>query len=200
MIIYIATNIVNGKRYVGQTINSLRQRKNEHISSSRVCYFHSALKKYGISNFDWMILHECNNIDDLNKLETHYIKVYNTFVDSGDCDGGYNLTTGGTNKIVSEETRKKISKSQKRRVYDSTHMTHLDRIRPLTKKWHASVEGRKWHSDHAKGEMSYKIENYCRECGILYMAKTISSKYCHANCKAKHNRRVRKEKSMLLQI
>jgi hypothetical protein len=30
------------------------------------------------------------------------------------------------------------------------HLAHLDAIRPLTKAWHASEEGRQWHREHAR--------------------------------------------------
>ena len=94
MIIYIATNKINGKSYIGQTINSLKQRKKRHLwdaSNKRtIIYFHKALRKYGFNNFNWKIICKCNDIKSLNKLEAYYIKLYNTF------KNGYNLTIGGT--------------------------------------------------------------------------------------------------------
>ena len=111
MLIYKATNRVNGKEYVGQTINSLEYRKKTHISaalnSTNKLYFHSAIRKYGAGSFDWEVLHTCNNIDDLNKLEIYYIGLYNTF------GGGYNLNSGGHNACCPEETKRKISETKK---------------------------------------------------------------------------------------
>lgn len=93
MIIYMATNKVNGKSYVGQTVSSLKKRKQQHIScslnDSDNLHFHNAIKKHGFGSFDWTILDECGNIKDLSKLEIHYIKLYSTF------EKGYNLTRGG---------------------------------------------------------------------------------------------------------
>jgi len=110
MIIYKVTNKINGREYVGQTINSLKKRKSEHISVALSIhdnnYFHSALRRYGPENFDWKTIHECVNIDDLNKWEIYYIKYYNTF------NNGYNLTLGGFGSIGykhTKETKKKIS-------------------------------------------------------------------------------------------
>ena len=106
----MATNRSNGKEYVGQTTRSLNVRRNEHISeainSKHNLHFYNAIRKYGPVNFDWEILHTCNNIDDLNKLEIYYIKLYDTF------NNGYNLTLGGWNSEVSEETRKRMSKAK----------------------------------------------------------------------------------------
>lgn len=112
MIIYMATNKVNGKSYVGQTIGSLKKRKESHISVANRninnIYFHRSIRKYGTVNFYWKILHECNDIETLNKLEIYYIGLYDTY------RNGYNLTLGGDGSVgyeVSENTKRKISAS-----------------------------------------------------------------------------------------
>lgn len=114
MLIYKATNKINGKLYIGQTVRSLESRKQRHISEalnkSNNMYIGRAIRKYGSENFDWCVLHECSNIDDLNQMEIHYIKLYNTF------NTGYNLTLGGEGVvgcIPSNETKKKLSELQK---------------------------------------------------------------------------------------
>lgn len=96
--------------YIGQTIQTLRRRMQGHISEAKKdkYYFHSALKKYGIDNFDWDIIEECNNEEDLNKLEAYIIFNLNTIVPNG-----YNLRTGGSCGKPTEETKKKISKTLK---------------------------------------------------------------------------------------
>lgn len=107
----MSTNMVNGKEYIGQTINSLEQRKREHIRRSSLnndnLYFHNALRKYGADSFEWGVLDGCNTIERLNELEVFYIGFYNTF------DNGYNLTEGGNNSICSEETKRKLSIAQR---------------------------------------------------------------------------------------
>lgn len=102
-IIYKATNKINGKCYIGQTKFTLEKRKLEHENSSYNCYFHKALKKYGLDNFSWEIIE--NGILNLNKKEIFYINEYNSF------KNGYNLTIGGEGFPISEKTKKKISKS-----------------------------------------------------------------------------------------
>ena len=112
MLIYLVTNIVNGKKYIGQTVKSLKVRRRNHLSVAKFhkynSYFHRALIKYGEETFDWKILHDgVENIDDLNKLEAYYISYYDTYG-----KGGYNLTLGGGGMSGfkrSAETRHKLS-------------------------------------------------------------------------------------------
>lgn len=88
MLIYIATNKINGKQYVGQTVSSLKVRKRSHRHEAKKnknngMYITKAIRKYGMDGFDWTILHDnITNIDDLNKLEMFYIGYYNTFEES----------------------------------------------------------------------------------------------------------------------
>ena len=110
-IIYKATNIVNGKIYIGQTIKSLKTRKNAHVSDALSVndnnYFHSAIKKYGTKNFNWETIDRNDNREKLNLLEVFYIGYYDTFVGRG-----YNLNAGGNGNFgfsPSKETRKKLS-------------------------------------------------------------------------------------------
>lgn len=116
MIIYMATNRVNGKEYVGRTARGLKKRKQEHIccalKNEDNVYFHHAIKKYGPDNFCWEVLNECTNSDDLNILEIYYISLYNT------SENGYNLTSGGNGVVghkCSDETKQKIGNANRGR-------------------------------------------------------------------------------------
>lgn len=113
-LIYIATNILNKKSYIGQTIQGFDVRKRQHIrlanNSSKNHPFLNALRK-NPEKFVWKILERCS-IEDLDTLEKKYIMQYESVV-----PGGYNLDIGGnSNKIVSLETRKKISRIQKGKI------------------------------------------------------------------------------------
>jgi group I intron endonuclease len=69
--------------------------------------FHKALLKY--DEFDWSIIETCDSRAQLNEMEFHYIKQYNT-----KAPNGYNLTYGGDGMDgfkVTQETKDKISKS-----------------------------------------------------------------------------------------
>jgi len=93
--IYKATNIINGKSYIGKTTKNFDWYKNGHIKNALRGdnkLFYKAIRKYGQKNFQWEILFEgeCSN-NKLNDLEIFYIGYYDTFNRSN----GYNLTIGG---------------------------------------------------------------------------------------------------------
>ena len=63
-VIYCYTNKINGKRYVGQTVQKLKNRHCQHISATKFksshhdnfSPIHRAMRKYGIENFKLEIL------------------------------------------------------------------------------------------------------------------------------------------------
>lgn len=92
-IVYCATNKINNKKYIGQTVRELERRKQEHISNAKSngkYAFHYALRNYGEENFEWGIIDTANNIEELDEKERYWIKFYNTYL-----DGGYNMALGG---------------------------------------------------------------------------------------------------------
>lgn len=88
--IYKATNIINGKSYIGQTRN-YHTRVWQHLRcyEKEDCAFHKALKEYGKDNFTWEIIETCNNRNKSIELEKHYIEFYDTY------HNGYNENRGG---------------------------------------------------------------------------------------------------------
>lgn len=87
MIIYKITNKINGKFYIGKTIDCLKNRWSKHCRPSSKCtYLSSAIKKYGPDNFKLQILIHCTSKKHLNELEQMCIAKYKP---------DYNLTKGG---------------------------------------------------------------------------------------------------------
>ena len=93
--IYKIENLINHKKYIGQSINIYERWKN-HIRASRRCdeednsLIHKALNKYGVENFSFEIIEKCEPIQNiLNEREKYWIDFYNSLIE------GYNLTEGG---------------------------------------------------------------------------------------------------------
>lgn len=120
--IYKIVNKINGKCYIGQSIN-IEARFKQHIRSTRyknkVNKLYNALRKYGVENFVFSVICEVPQ-SSLNEYEISYIKYYNSFTN------GYNSTSGGdyycyegiskSNRLQS--FRDKTSKAQKKLLAD----------------------------------------------------------------------------------
>lgn len=83
--IYLTTNLVNGKKYIGQHNGSI----NDGYLGSGVLLV-KAIKKYGRENFKKEILEECDIIE-IDKKEKYWIAYYNALED----ENFYNLSEGG---------------------------------------------------------------------------------------------------------
>jgi group I intron endonuclease len=118
MIIYKATNKINNKVYIGQTIKALEERIQQHIKSSKnpKSKFHKALKKWSVDCFDWIILEQ--NIDTkahLDVLELQYQYRYKAV------EEGYNMVYmagGGYNQKAVE-----INKTKKGKTWNEIYTT-----------------------------------------------------------------------------
>ncbi len=110
MIIYKATNIVNKKCYIGQTIKSLQERMSNHRSASKHYrgnqYIHRAIRKYGWNNFTWEVIDDtCYLQTELDEMEHHYIKQFHSHAS----EDGYNLTWGFGNTTTGYKFTKEQS-------------------------------------------------------------------------------------------
>lgn len=85
--IYVITNTINNKQYVGQSLNS-QKRFYQHCKESSDTLISRAIKKYGAENFTLEVLEE--QIPNYNEREIYWIQKLNT-----QKPNGYNLTPGG---------------------------------------------------------------------------------------------------------
>jgi group I intron endonuclease len=110
--VYIHTNIINGKIYVGITKQRPERRwKNGwgYYDKTGRAYFWKAIQKYGWDNFKHEIIEENLSFEQAKERERYYISYYN----SANSLYGYNLTLGGDGFLGqkrSQETKDKISK------------------------------------------------------------------------------------------
>ena len=90
--LYIVTNTVNDKVYVGQTAQSFARRWSRHrwdAKQGSPCRFHAALRCYGAEAFEARVLVIGPAGDWMKDLEVRAIALYDSF------NKGYNDTKGG---------------------------------------------------------------------------------------------------------
>src|SRR5579863_9366327 len=105
-LIYLITNQINGKVYVGRTWRNLHTRFIEHCCDrGHSPYLSNSIAKYGRQNFRIELLTVCHTQEIANYWEQYFIERYR----STDRAKGYNLQHGGANGKHSEETKRKMS-------------------------------------------------------------------------------------------
>lgn len=95
--IYIITNKVNSKVYIGQTIQNIKNRFEQHKinSTKNNCNkFYNAIRNIGIDKFNIDILEDNIKLKDLNDKERYYINKYNSI------ENGYNTLMPDNRKIT----------------------------------------------------------------------------------------------------
>lgn len=111
--IYVTTNLINGKRYVGQKkIVKNDSHWKTYLGSGQA--LKDAVLKYGKENFDRKIIDIAFSFEELNKLERFYTEIFSVVTDRE----WYNLCYGGggvkgiIGRKLSEETKQKMRESK----------------------------------------------------------------------------------------
>ena len=106
--VYLITNLVNRKQYVGE--HSTNNLNDNYFGSSS--YLKNAVKKYRKKNFTIQILEHFETKQKTFEAQSYYINKYNTLIPNG-----YNISpTGGTNGCggnMNEISKQKLSKTRK---------------------------------------------------------------------------------------
>lgn len=115
--IYMVVNMINNKKYIGQSKNIKKRFQSHHLvdykNENNCNYntkFYQAIRKYGIDNFEVIILKLCKE-EELDDLEIKFIKEFDTF------KNGYNSTEGGqfwNPSIHSKETELKRQQTREK--------------------------------------------------------------------------------------
>ena len=143
--IYSITNTVNGKKYIGQSLQmDIYDRWKSHLKKSTHCrYLKHALDKYTITNFKFEVIIICFD-NDCDRYEKEYMERFNTLVPNG-----YNLREAGNNGRHNDETKEKIKKSVKS-MY--SNLTPAER-----KRKYGTLVGEKNHNFGKKWSMERRL-------------------------------------------
>lgn len=131
MFIYKITNKINGKAYIGQTINSIQVRWTQHRSEAstyrRNTPIHNAIRKYGKENFTIEEIDGANSLSELNYKEFLLIYTNRTIAPNG-----YNAKEGGNRPKYSKSTCNKMSVSAKNRANKKEHKDRMRFRNPMS--------------------------------------------------------------------
>lgn len=114
--IYCFINLINGKQYIGSTIQPINIRYNQHIynvthkNTHQYNYpLYCAIRKYGIENFQFKVLleKECTE-QEIRILEKQYIEINKTIAPFG-----YNQTSETEHPINAIDSYKKMSETKR---------------------------------------------------------------------------------------
>jgi group I intron endonuclease len=113
--VYLVTNLVNGKKYVGYTTRTIAKRWKEHLTLAArgsLLYFHCALRKYGLDNFRVELLETVVGTQvEIQAAEVRYIASQGSLAPDG-----YNLTVGGEGTHdFSVNARERVAAAQRGR-------------------------------------------------------------------------------------
>lgn len=191
--IYIITNEVNNKVYVGQVgkgKNTIFGRLKTHYrklinkkyidNNGKYTHLQCAWNKYGEENFTFDILEECTK-EELDDKEKYWINYY----ESDNPLYGYNKTKGGSTEIPNEEIRKKLSNSligkpkseeHKQNMRKPKSEEHRNNISKGKKGISMSEEAKQKISDANKGkESAFKGKKHTEE-SLQKMSNALKGK------------------------
>lgn len=140
------------KVYIGQTNDTKKRWK---PSAYKGCAkFYRAIQEYGWDNFSHEILKDNLSLNEANKWEEYYIKLYNSQIN------GFNLSSGGLNHLASEETKKKMSDKRKGVPHSTEHSQAISKAL----KGYKQTEEHKLHNRMAQHRKLVQ----CLDTGVIY--------------------------------
>jgi group I intron endonuclease len=90
--IYKITCLVNGKSYIGQTVQTLKERWRAHATKNSECLaLRNAIQFHSKANFEITEICQADSKEELDRLEIHYIDFYKSLT----TQHGYNISLGG---------------------------------------------------------------------------------------------------------
>ena len=111
--IYCIENLINNKKYIGQSVNIYSRWSSHKGELNRNCHHNGHLQnswnKYGEDNFKFYIIEKCSK-EKLDEREIYYIDTFKTLDD----EFGYNDKNGGQDGTISIEANERRSKSLKK--------------------------------------------------------------------------------------
>jgi group I intron endonuclease len=152
--IYIITNSVNDKVYIGQTWQTINQRFDGHkehaLTREGGCIkLYNAMRAHGVDSFSIEPLMKCINQKMANFFEDLFIVTFDAI------ETGYNIIRGGSKGRHTQETKDKLSKMFKGKVVSAETRKKMSDIAKTWPKEKNPMYG-KHHTDETKAKIRKK--------------------------------------------
>ena len=215
--VYVHTNKINGKKYIG--ITSQKPEARWGVNGSRYLYedtrtksaFAKALHKYGWENFTHEILFEGLTEAEAKQKERELITKYRTYVGFKDC-AGYNMTLGGDGAPLyeTEEERKAAIKASQQKC--AQHLKQSEEYREKMRKYYTELAREKRKDPEYRATKNAYMKEYYKQnkdkykSYSCYMKESYYNKYVKGNQEAidarnaQRNERRRKIKEIRAQL
>lgn len=145
MIVYVTTNLINGRKYIGKDVRN----SPSYLGSGKI--LKNAIARYGKKNFVKEILAYGNTVNELEDLEKYYIEYYG----AQKSDLFYNITSGGNGGVTKDQS------SKKKPIYQF----ELDS--KLIKKWISAGDASK-HYNISRSKIVSNLDSGCQYKGFLW--------------------------------
>jgi hypothetical protein len=182
--IYLITNKINGKKYVGQAMKYVSSnnvkwgtigRWNSHVREAISCskdhclLLNQAIRKYGKESFSVSKICDCL-LNEMDYLEKKYMIEYDTLVPSG-----YNLKQGGSNGKASQESIDRMKNSREGLKHTEVAKTNIAKGQIGNRR---TTKERKYPEDSVlpKYIVAYRKDNEIYSYGVCKFPIGINSK------------------------
>lgn len=187
--VYIHTNQINGKMYIGVTCKkNLNNRWHKGNGYKYNTHFWNAIQKYGWDHFDHEVFASNLTEEEASNMERLLIKAFKTT----DPEFGYNIADGGiNNRSLSGEHNpfynkiptQAIEASVKSRIGKALSIEHRRSISEGMKGYQKTEEHRRKLGDSQRGQVRKRggdcansISVRCLETGVIYLSGRIAAK------------------------
>lgn len=172
--VYQHKNKINGKIYIGITMQKPEQRWRHGEGYKSSPHFYAAIQKYGWDNFEHNILFQNLTKEDACQKEQELIIKFNSM----NRKYGYNSTSGGDIFIMNDETKQKISKAMMGNKNGLGHPCSEEKKKKISE----TQKGRKLTEEHKQklSEAAKKRHTPCSEQAKENIRKASHKKsvYC----------------------
>lgn len=172
--VYQHKNKINGKIYIGITMQKPEQRWRYGEGYKSSPHFYAAIQKYGWDNFEHNILFQNLTKEEACKKEQEFIAKFNSI----NREFGYNSTSGGEIFVMNEETKQKISQAMMGNKNGLGHPCSEEKKRKISE----AQKGRTLTEEHKQklSEAAKKRHTPCSEQAKKNIRKSSHKKpvYC----------------------